>query len=91
MKKANFNQTGMAMLFISLLVLSLYTTIGYTANVEVSVDRNPVSINESFNLVFSSTQSPDDDPDFSPLEENFKILNQQKSSQTSWLTVHSVK
>lgn len=85
MKKANFNQTGMAMLFISLLVLSLYTTIGYTANVEVSVDRNPVSINESFNLVFSSTQSPDDDPDFSPLEENFKILNQQKSSQTSWV------
>jgi tetrahydromethanopterin S-methyltransferase subunit F len=53
------------------------------ANIEVTLDRNPVPINESFTLTFTANESPDDDPDFSPLQANFEVLNQSQSSQMS--------
>ena len=53
------------------------------ARIEVSLDRNPVSLNESFTLTFSTSETPDDDPDFSPLEENFDILSESQSSSFS--------
>ncbi|PKM11388.1 MAG: hypothetical protein CVV13_09355 [Gammaproteobacteria bacterium HGW-Gammaproteobacteria-3] len=53
------------------------------AEIVVSVDRNPVGLNESFLMTFSASESPDDDPDFSPLERNFEILNQSQSTSTS--------
>jgi len=53
------------------------------AEIRVSVDRNPVRLNESFNLIFSATESPDDDPDFSMLGDQFEILNQSQSSNIS--------
>ena len=53
------------------------------AKIEVTLDRNPVPINESFTLTFTANESPDDDPDFSPLQANFEVLNQSQSSQMS--------
>lgn len=53
------------------------------AQIEVTLDRNPVPINESFTLTFTANESPDDDPDFSPLQANFEVLNQSQSSQMS--------
>ncbi len=53
------------------------------ADIQVSVDRNPVNLNESFQITFSSNESPDDDPDFSELQANFDILNQQHSNSMS--------
>jgi len=53
------------------------------ASITVSADRQPVHINESFQLIFEASESPDDDPDFSPLQENFVILNTSQNSQIS--------
>ncbi|MCK5478999.1 MAG: protein BatD, partial [Methylococcales bacterium] len=51
----------------------------------------PVSINESFQIIFTATESPDDDPDFSPLEKDFEILNQSHRSNSSWINGQSTK
>ena len=53
------------------------------AAVTVSVDRNPVRVNESFQLYFESDGSVDGDPDFSPLQQYFQILNRSQSNNIS--------
>ncbi|MCP3686904.1 MAG: protein BatD [Gammaproteobacteria bacterium] len=53
------------------------------AAISVSVDRNPVHFNESFHMVFESDESPDDDPDFSPLQQHFVVLNTSQNSSVS--------
>ncbi|MCD2449709.1 BatD family protein [Methylicorpusculum oleiharenae] len=55
----------------------------FAEEIEVSVDRNPVTLNESFQLLFTANESPDGRPDFSPLETDFEILGQSQSSSTS--------
>lgn len=57
----------------------------WATEIQVSVDRNPVNLSESFQITFSASEQPDDSPDFSPLRENFEILNQQRSSNVSWI------
>ena len=57
----------------------------WATEIQVSVDRNPVNLNESFQITFSASAEPDGSPDFSPLRENFEILNQQRSSNVSWI------
>jgi hypothetical protein len=59
------------------------------AKIEVSLDRNPVPLNESFTLVFSADETPDDDPDFRPLEQDFEVLGQSQSNQFSFSNGHS--
>jgi hypothetical protein len=61
------------------------------AEIKVSVDRNPVNIDESFQIIFTAAESPDDDPDFSPLNQDFDILSQSKSSNSSWINGKSSK
>ncbi|MEE2767312.1 MAG: BatD family protein [Pseudomonadota bacterium] len=51
--------------------------------INVSTDRNPVRLDESFTLTFSSLATPNGEPDFLPLEEAFDILNQSQSSNIS--------
>ena len=75
--------------FLLLLILAPQSTLA--ADIKVSVDRNPVSIDESFQIIFTATESPDDDPDFSPLEQDFSILNQSNSSSSSWINGKSSK
>ncbi len=53
------------------------------AEINVTSDRNPVQINESFNLVFQAIGSPDSDPDFGPLQKDFEILSRGQSSNIS--------
>jgi len=53
------------------------------AEVEVNIDRNPVQVNESFQLVFSLDQSPDREPDFSILQQHFLILSNNRSNSIS--------
>jgi hypothetical protein len=65
------------------LLLLLLAGPAWAAKIEVSLDRNPVPLNESFTLIFSADESPDGDPDFSPLEENFEIQGQSQSTQFS--------
>jgi hypothetical protein len=54
-----------------------------SAVIKVAPDRDPVKMDESFSLVFSSEERVDDDPDFSPLAEDFEILGQNQGSQIS--------
>ena len=53
------------------------------AEVSVSIDRNPVHLNESFQIYFEADSSVDEDPDFSSLQQYFSILNTSQSSNIS--------
>jgi hypothetical protein len=53
------------------------------ASISMQVDRDPVHIDESFQIIFESKESVDGDPDFSPIERDFTILNTGRSSNTS--------
>jgi len=61
----------------------------FAADIQVSVDRNPVGLNQSFKLIFTANDDPDGEPDFSPLEQQLEILNQQRSSNSSWINGQS--
>lgn len=53
------------------------------ATISVTTDRDPVPLNESFTISFESDGRVDDDPDFSVLEQDFRILSQQQSTNMS--------
>ncbi len=72
-----------AQILFSLLMLPTAGILA--AEIQVAVDRNPVGINESFQITFSASEEPDGNPDFAPLRENFEIVNQQRSSSSSWV------
>ena len=57
----------------------------FAAKITTTVDRNPVNIDESFKILFTANDTPDADPDFTPLEQDFSILNQGQSSNSSWV------
>lgn len=78
-------------LFFLLLLLSVMPQGAVAAQIEVSVDRNPVNSDESFQILFTATESPDGAPDFSPLEQDFIILNQSQSSNAAWINGKSSK
>lgn len=63
----------------------------FAAQIGVSFDRNPVSLDESFQIIFTANDTPDNDPDFSPLEQDFEILGQSQSSNSSWINGQSSK
>jgi hypothetical protein len=50
------------------------------AAVEVTIDRNPVQVNESFQLVFTADSNAGADPDFSVLQQNFLILGNNRNN-----------
>ena len=66
--------------FLGLMMIAL-AALGGT--IQVVPDRNPVNQGESFTLTFSAEESPDGDPDFSPLRNDFDILSQSSGSQFS--------
>ncbi len=68
---------------ISLFLFFISSQMVFATEIRTTVDRTPVNINESFQIIFTSTQPPDGQPDFSPLEENFTILNEAQQRQNS--------
>ena len=78
-----------AWLWVLLLLVLSAAGPALAANIEVSLDRNPVAQNESFTLIFAADGNPDGDPDFSPLEEDFEIVGQNHSSQFSLNNGHA--
>jgi len=68
-----------------ILVMALLApSIGHSAvDIIVSTDRNPVHLDESFQLKFEANGSVDDDPDFSPLRILLDIVRQGESSNIS--------
>jgi len=81
--------TSLVFFLLFLSILAPQNT--FAADITVSVDRNPVSLDESFQIIFTTTESPDDDPDFTPLEQDFNILSQSSSSSSSWINGKSSK
>jgi hypothetical protein len=71
--------------FISLVLFLFSIQTAWSTEIKTTLDRNPVNINESFQIIFTATETPDDDPDFSSLERNFEILNQSHRSNSSWI------
>jgi len=49
----------------------------------VKIDRTKIELNETFTLTFEASESPDDDPDFSPLEKDFQVISKSSSSNMS--------
>lgn len=76
---------------IFLLLLIFVSDSVFAAQISVSFDRNPVSLDESFQIIFTANDTPDNDPDFSPLEQDFDILGQSQSSNSSWINGQSSK
>ncbi len=68
-----------------LLILVWFADPIGAAAIKLHVNRDPVSVNESLQLVFESAQQPDQEPDFSPVARDFDILSEQRSSNVSML------
>ena len=66
--------------FLQLLLISSSVS---AAGIVVRSDRNPVGLNESFQLIYEAEGDVDDDPDFSVLEKQVDILNRSQSSNIS--------
>lgn len=71
-------------LLIVTIFISLVSTV-HAANIVASLDRNQVSLDESFRVVFKADDAVDDDPDFDPLRNDFQILSQSKSTNMSFV------
>ena len=53
------------------------------AEIDVRVDRDPVSMEESFQVVFQASGNLDDDPDFTPLGGDFEVVSVAQASNIS--------
>lgn len=69
-------------LYCLFFILSTLSTSLLATEINVSFDRNPVDLNESIQLTFSAISEPDQEPDFSPLEKDFTILNRSEQHST---------
>jgi len=70
------------MIHIITLVVAFLLSTPLLAAITVSVDRDPVAIDESFQLVFDSDEQTSGQPDFSPLEKEFTIMNTSNRNST---------
>jgi len=71
-----------------LLCLALVISQSLWAKATATLKRSEIYENESFELIVSIDESQiffGDEPDLSPLEKDFDILGQSKSSQTSYI------
>jgi hypothetical protein len=75
--------TRLAWFWIIVFLFLLHVGPVLAAKIEVSLDRNRVPLDESFTLIFSTTETPDDNPDWSPLEKDFEILDRRQNSEAS--------
>lgn len=76
-------KNGLIRFLILIGVLCSFLSNQAFAAINVTIDRSSVSLNESFQLVFEADSSPDQDPDFSGLEQYFVVLNQSQSNNIS--------
>ncbi|MCZ6797571.1 MAG: BatD family protein [Gammaproteobacteria bacterium] len=71
-------------IFLPVLFCSLMLFAGLAgAEISVSIDRNPVHVNQSFQLYFEADGPVDGEPDFSLLPQHFAVLNNSQTSSIS--------
>ncbi len=75
---------GKFLLAAMLLLGALASQVAFAAGVKAFVDRDKISIVDSFSLTIRSSEgSAFDSPDFTALEEDFEVLGTSRSSQHS--------
>ncbi|MBE9560688.1 MAG: protein BatD [Proteobacteria bacterium] len=86
------NNTVVLSLLYTLLLLSVFfsTVAQAAADITVSTSRNPVSLDDSFHLIYKVNSGffgngVDDDPDFSPIDKDFDILSSSQSVNSSYI------
>jgi len=67
------------------MLLMCWLTQGFAATITVTVDRDPIHIDESFTITFKADAAVGDDPNFSILEKNFNILHKNHSTNVSFM------
>ncbi|WP_455212570.1 BatD family protein [Kaarinaea lacus] len=81
MKNNLINRFNPTMLNLAVSVCFMLISLGAAATtIEVDVDRNPVEVNESFAINFTANEAVDGQPDFRPIEKDFKIISRNQSS-----------
>ena len=60
-------------------LLLLFSSVAVQADIQVSMDRTQIGINESFNVVFSSDEDIGN-ADLKPLQRDFEIINSRTST-----------
>jgi len=80
----HLNKGSITSFFISIILMMLFSVSVTAGQIDLSVDKNPIMLSDAIQLTFTATGSPDSDPDFSPLKQDFDIINQQQNSQFSW-------
>lgn len=69
-----------------LLALGLASAaVAVSAAVTLTIDPNPAPQDQNVRLTFTSEGSVDSDPDFTPLERDFDILGQSRSSNLTFI------
>ena len=69
------------MKYLYTFILLLFTShTVMAANITVRLSHNPVSLDESFHLIYEADSSVDGDPDFSILTKSFEILSSNQST-----------
>ena len=69
--------------FCSFILLVVTTQAFAAANITARLSHNPVSLDESFHLVYEADSDVDGEPDFSVLTNDFEILSSSQSTKFS--------
>lgn len=72
-------------LIVVFLLLMLSSISSNAATFKVSPDREEVAMNDSLTISFRTQVSVDDEPDFTPLEKDFSIINTLKRRDFSMM------
>lgn len=70
----------MRLTFLACFIFLCFGSTTWAAEIRVTADREEISVDESFNLVFQADESVDGDPNFAFLAQDFEILRQSQSS-----------
>ena len=70
---------------LSIFLLIFFSQLALATSIKVSLGRQTINAGESVQLIFSASQSPANEPDFSPLNKDFDIINQSQGSKMSWI------
>ncbi|MEO5334204.1 MAG: BatD family protein [Magnetococcus sp. YQC-5] len=66
-------------------LMLVFPLAGEAGDIQVRVSRNPVALSESFSLRFEAADNPDGEPDFTPLEKDFEILDRSQSTNFQFI------
>lgn len=79
-KNTYINKLLISLLIITGLGFAAMNALAQASNIVVTTSRNPVTLDDSFHLIYEADSSVDDDPDFSPVYKNFDVLSSSQST-----------